>query len=80
MIMKLKLICYVRRIEELRYLLVGNIGYFIVWLVFYNVVNKLKIWFGFIIIGNSFILLYLKKICVIVIYLFRSLYFIIKFV
>lgn len=80
MIMKLKLICYVRRIEQLRYLLVGNIGYFIVWLVFYNVVNKLKIWFGFIIIGNSFILLYLKKICVIVIYLFRSLYFIIKFV
>lgn len=78
--MKLKLICYVRRIEQLRYLLVGNIGYFIVWLVFYNVVNKLKIWFGFIIIGNSFILLYLKKICVIVIYLFRSLYFIIKFV
>lgn len=78
--MKLKLICYVRRIEQLRYLLVGNIGYFIVWLVFYNVVNKLKIWFGFIIIGNSFILLYFKKICVIVIYLFRSLYFIIKFV
>lgn len=78
--MKLKLTCYVRRTEQLRHSPVGNTGHFIVWLVPHNVVNKLKIWFGSTITGNSFTSSHLKKTCVTAIHLLRSLHFIIKFV
>lgn len=72
--------CYVRRTEQLRHSPVGNTGHFIVWLVPHNVVNKLKIWFGSTITGNSFTSSHLKKTCVTAIHLLRSLHFIIKFV
>lgn len=78
--MKLKLTCYVRRTEQLKHSPVGNTGHFIVWLVPHNVVNKLKIWFGSTITGNSFTSSHLKKTCVTAIHLLRSLHFIIKFV
>lgn len=72
--MKLKLTCYVRRTEQLRHSPVGNTGHFIVWLVPHNVVNKLKIWFGSTITGNSFTSSHLKKKLVSQQYIYSEVY------